>query len=328
MTSGNAHLQVLLSDSVTPPSEQHHLLIAFRFGSDPGADDHPAIVDVGLEPVGGDAVYECWWTTDPVSYRTSGEMRIAECCNYSVLIHKVDETPEGNLASLTEAAYRDIFKALQSTAHPRMAKVWNYLGAINEGEGDNERYRRFSVGRAAAFAKNALNDSSAPAGTGIGTRHDNGLTIITLSSRHPMLLAENPRQISAFQYPRQYGPSSPKFARGAAVFAGSHALHLLSGTAAIVGHESLHPFDVEQQLEETLRNIAALGASLSLLHGDSVYRVYMRQPGDTEAIAAKIKSQLGIERDRIVFLHGDICRSELLIEIDGVRVQQVPAAKS
>ena len=328
MTSGNAKLQVLLCDSITPPSEQHHLLIAFRFGSEPGANDHPAVVDVGLEPVGHNAIYECWWTTEPVNYRTRGEMRIAECSNYSVLIQDVDETPAGDLASLTEAAYRDVFKALQSTRHPRMAKVWNYLGAINEGAGDDERYRKFSVGRAAAFAECALADSSAPAGTGIGTKRENGLTIITLASRHPMLLAENPREISAFQYPRQYGPSSPKFARGAAVFAGSHALHLLSGTASIVGHESLHPFDVDLQLEETLRNIAALGESLSLLHCDCVYRVYMRQPGNIESIAATIKSTLGVERDRIVFLYGDICRSELLIEIDGVRVQQVPVAKS
>ena len=324
MTAGNDYLQVLLSDSITPPSAGQDLLVAFRFGQDPNAADHPAIVDVSLDPIGREFVYECWWIRGSVSYRNIDAMRVSECADYTVLIQDLAEPPSGDLAALTKAAYRDIFEALQATAHSRMAKVWNYLGAINEGDGDEERYRKFSVGRAAAFAEFALLDHSAPAGTGIGTTRARGLTIITLASRHPLLLAENPRQTSAFQYPRQYGPSSPKFARGAAVFAGSHALHLLSGTAAIVGHESLHPADVELQLDETLRNIAALGESISVLDGDSVHRVYMREPGDINTIAAKLESQLGIKQEEMLFLRGDICRSELLIEIDGVRIPRSP----
>lgn len=313
-------MQVLLSNSITPPDADHELLVAFRFGPDPATDDHPAVVDVGLDPIGHELIYECWWIRDTVSYRTAGDMRISECSDYALLIQDIAEAPSADLVTLTKHAYRDIFEVLQSNVHARMAKVWNYLGAINDGDGDAERYRKFSVGRAAAFAEHALPDHAAPAGTGIGTGRDRGLTIITLASRHPLLLAENPRQISAFEYPRQYGPSSPKFARGAAVFAGSHALHLLSGTAAIVGHESLHPANVDLQLDETLRNIAALGESLSVTHGDSVHRVYMREPGDIESVATKLQSQLGVDRDDIVFLRGDICRSELLIEIDGVRV--------
>ena len=320
MSPGNDYLKVLLSNSITPPDANHELLVAFRFGPDAATDDHPAVIDVNLEPIGRELVYECWWIRDSVSYRTVNGIQISECSDYALLIQDIAEPPSGDLVTLTKLAYRDIFEVLRSTVHTRMAKVWNYLGAINDGDGDAERYRKFSVGRAAAFAEYALPDHAAPAGTGIGTRRDRGLTVITLASRHPLLLAENPRQISAFEYPRQYGPSSPKFARGAAVFAGSHALHLLSGTAAIVGHESLHPADVELQLDETLRNIAALGESLSVTHGDSVHRVYMREPGDIESVATKLQSQLGVDRDEIVFLRGDICRSELLIEIDGVRV--------
>lgn len=324
MTSGGDHLQVLLSDSIEPPSSAHQLLVAFRFGTDPGSAKHPAVVDVSLDLIGQERVYECWWTRDTVRYRNIGDMRVAECADYSVLIQDIAEAPEDDLVALTKAAYRDIFAALQSTAHTRMAKVWNYLGAINDGEGDEERYRRFSIGRADAFAEFSLPDNAAPAGTGIGTNRDRGLTIVTLASRHPSLLAENPRQTSAFQYPRQYGPRSPKFARAAVVFAGSHTLHLLSGTAAIVGHESLHPSDVDLQLDETLRNIAALSDSLSDPEGDSVHRIYMRQPGEINAVAAKLESQLGVKRDEMLFLQGDICRSELLIEIDGVRVLKSP----
>lgn len=320
MSPGNDYLQVLLSNSIESPGPDYELLAAFRFGSDPDAGEHLAVIDVGVEAVGHQVIYECWWIRDSVNYRKIGDMRIAECADYAVLIQEIGEQPGDDLVALTKQAYREIFEALPTTAHPRMAKVWNYLGAINDGDGDAERYRQFSIGRAAAFAEFSLADHAAPAGTGIGMTRSHGLVIVTLASRHPQLLAENPRQISAFDYPRQYGPSSPKFARGAAVFAGSHALHLLSGTAAIVGHESLHPGDAALQLDETLRNIAALGESLTVTHGESIHRVYMREPADIESIAAKLRTNLGIERDDIVFLRGDICRSELLIEVDGVRV--------
>ncbi len=322
MTSGHRYLQVSLGDSISPPSTDQHLLVAFRFAADANNTSHPAVVDIALEPLESNEIYECWWVAEPVSYRRNGSIRIAECSDYAVLVQEIDEGPGDDLTSLTQNAYRETFQTLRSTDHSRMAKVWNYLGAINSGDGDNERYRQFSVGRASAFSEYALPDDASPAGTGIGTRLQRGLTIITLASRHPLLLAENPRQVSAFQYPRQYGPSSPKFARGAAVLTGSHALHLLSGTASIVGHESLHPLDVEAQLEETLRNIAALGGSLSVLDGDSVHRVYMREMGDTDAIATELQERLAVRRDQIVFLRGDICRRELLIEIDGVRVQE------
>ena len=69
---------------------------------------------------------------------------------------------------------------------------------------------------------------------------------------------ENPRQLSASLYPPRYGLRSPMFARAALVPNGRGAQLLVSGTASIVGHESLHIGDPERQLEETARNFEAL----------------------------------------------------------------------
>ncbi len=311
---------MLISDSIVPPSPMHELLVAFKFGSAPDTEEHPAIVDTYLEPIGHSVVYECWWVAEPVSHQNVGDMRIAECSDYAVLIQHSVEKPNDELICQSQAAYRDIFAALRTSTHSRIAKVWNYLGAINEGDGDAERYRRFSVGRAKAFADFAVPDSAAPAATGIGTRRSRGLTTITLASRHPQFLIENPRQVSAFQYPKQYGPSSPKFARGASVFAVDHTLQLLSGTAAIVGHDSLHPFNTELQLDETLRNITALSDSLSILDRGSIFRVYLRDADDLKLVNDKLVSQFQIDSAQLIFLQGDICRRELLVELDGVRV--------
>jgi chorismate lyase/3-hydroxybenzoate synthase len=317
----NQHLRIELTDSISPPTAEHNLLIAFRFGEKPAAQDHPAVVDTHLDTVDHDCLYECWWIAEPVTYRGTGISRISECDAYAVVVQDNDESEGENLEKLTYNAYIDLLGAVRSTGHKQIAKIWNYLGGINEGDGDLERYRRFSVGRAAAFTDMAVADTSAPAATGVGTRRDFGLTIIALASKHSLQLSENPRQLSAFRYPRQYGPSSPKFARGGIVANDRHHLNILSGTAAIVGHESVHPYDVDSQVDETFRNLSALNETVNVIDRNSVLRVYLRNPDDHSVVAQKLANQFGLGSDRVAYLRGNICRRELVVEIDGVRIQ-------
>lgn len=325
----SSNLHVSLASDLTPPTPAHNLLLAFHFGATPAPDEHPAIVSPQLQPIDRDQIYETWWVDDEVNYYTKGAMRIAECADYAFIVYENDESAHDNHEQLTYEAYRELLDVVQSTQHPRLVKIWNYLGGINEGEGDLERYRQFSVGRALAFRESGVSDEHAPTGTGVGTVLDRGLSIIALCSTRDFSLAENPRQVSAFQYPRQYGPQSPKFGRGGSVATANHRLHLLSGTAAIVGHESMHPNDTEAQLDETLRNLDSLCDAVSevnngnprlVLDEQSVLRVYLRNPDDYPAIADKLKSRLGPGADQIAYLQGNICRRELTVEIDGVRV--------
>jgi len=324
-----SRLRVTLSNGIDAPAAGLELLLAFHFGGDP-TREHPAVVNLDLEPIGCDDLYECWWTDDKVEFRSIGAVRIAECDDYAVAVLECDERGDDDHIRLTYDAYRELLDTISRTRHRQLVKVWNYLGGINEGEGDRERYRQFSIGRAMAFAETGITDESSPTGTGVGTQRDRGLTIIALASDREFALAENPRQVSAFHYPRQYGPKSPKFGRGGSVATDSHRLHLISGTASIVGHESMHPGDTNLQIEETLRNLDALCRSVSTLDENSpalslddqcVLRVYLREPGDYGKVADKLKQKLGLDRAHIAFLRGDICRRELMVEIDGVRVQ-------
>ena len=326
----SSNLHVSLASDLTPPTPAHNLLLAFHFGTTPAPDKHPAIVSPQLPPIDRDQIYETWWVEDDVNYYTKGSFRIAECADYAFVIYEHDESGFDDHEAFTHAAYREMLDVVQSTQHPQLVKIWNYLGGINEGDGDDERYRQFSVGRAHAFHESGISDENSPTATGVGTVLDRGLAIIALCSTRDYSRAENPRQMSAYQYPRQYGPQSPKFGRGGSVATAGHHLHLLSGTAAIVGHESMHPDDTEAQLDETLRNIDSLcdavtevnnGDSKFVLDEQSVLRVYLRNPDDYPLIADRLKSRLGPSADQISYLHGNICRRELMIEIDGVHVQ-------
>lgn len=322
-------LTVTLSDDIVPLSGNHNLLVAFQFGASPPSTQHAAIVNPGLESIDGGDMYECWWYDGEVNVTTCDDVRIAQCEDYAVaILQRPDSAPE-DFRQTTYDAYHDLLRAVQETEHRHLIKIWNYFAGINDGDDDREKYRQFSIGRADVFEELGILDETVPTGTAVGSVRDSGLSIIALISKHGLYAAENPRQVSAFKYPRQYGPRSPKFSRGGCVSIGNHSLFLLSGTAAIIGHESVHPYDVSLQTGETLENLDQLCKAISglrsegpalVLDKECVLRVYLRDPGDRVFVAAQLQELLGITESNAVFLHADICRRELMVEVDGVRV--------
>ena len=320
-------LAITMGPEVRAPSPAHGLLVAFHFGHEALVEPCEVIVNPGLDPIIGDDVFECWWYRGDVLHKRTGDIRIAECEDYALVILQREDVPPEQFRQVTYVAYRDLLEAVQSTGHGHLVRIWNYFSDINVGDGDAEKYRQFSVGRAEAFDEVGLFDTSVPAGTAVGSE-DGALSIIALVSKHDFLPAENPRQVSAYRYPRQYGPKSPKFSRAGCVVTQDHHLFLISGTAAIVGHESAHPYDTELQLEETLDNLEHLARAMSNAPGggpdleldtDSILRVYLRDPKDLNRVAHRLRRYLGSIDRNVVFLRADICRRELMVEIDGVR---------
>ena len=238
----------------------------------------------------------------------------------------VHDDAEAGLAALSEQAYRDVFATLATTGYAHLQRVWNYLPRINADGGGLERYRQFNLGRQQAFlACGQPAFEGAPAACAIGTR-GGPFSLSFLAGRTRPLAVENPRQVSAYRYPQVYGPRSPSFSRAALVDAGGGSTALLiSGTASIVGHESRHGGDVRAQTRETLANLQAL---IDAAHGHTPARyalrelacvVYVRHAGDWPAIRAELNAALGAEAPALrgaVALEADICRSDLLVEIE------------
>lgn len=223
---------------------------------------------------------------------------------------------EGDTADITCELYRQVFACAQARGFEHLLRVWHFLPRINRGDDDREHYKQFCTGRALAFDTRGPSRGPLPAGTAIGTLAGNELLIYFLASRTPGVQIENPRQVSAFDYPRQYGPRQPLFSRAMAWPQGAPRRLIVSGTASIVGHESRYADDLQGQLEETWRNLECLreqaGADEPL-----ALRVYIRRRTDHEAIRAFLAARLP-ERTAVVYLHADICRAELLVEIEGV----------
>jgi chorismate lyase / 3-hydroxybenzoate synthase len=239
----------------------------------------------------------------------------------------IDVAEASGLEAAASHAYAGLFNALHSTGFTHLLRVWNYLPRINEEGAAMERYKLFNAGRQQAFleaGERAFEGS--PAACAIGSA-DGPLRVRFLAGRGAVRHVENPRQVSAYRYPQRYGPRAPTFSRAALATVGEGRLGLfVSGTASIVGHESVHHGDVRAQVRETVANLhAVLGNarrksnarwSLRDVHGV----VYVRHAHDHAAVVdelARTAPELGCDAAELVFLHADICRRELDVEIEG-----------
>lgn len=168
-----------------------------------------------------------------------------------------------------------------------------------------------------------------------GNRHrlaGGGIPFYFLACRAGRVIhLENPRQVPAYSYPRQYGPKSPSFARATYLTrpgwpASAGALYV-AGTASILGHETVHAGDVGRQCDVALENIAHLISAANLsrhgigcgydLNDLRLIKVYTRHLSDIPLVERKCREAFSPEAD-IRFLNVDICRRDLLVEIEGV----------
>jgi len=237
---------------------------------------------------------------------------------------EVDEREHGGILAATAFAYRAIAQFQASSRFPHLLRTWNYFDAINRGAGDSERYRQFCSGRVAGLEGLPL--AQHPAATVIGRRDgDFVLQVYWLAGRHPGIALENPRQFSAYNYPKQYGPTSPTFSR--AMLVASDTL-MISGTASIVGHASQHTGSVAAQVDEILANLGslvkaarvhapALPATLGI---GSLIKVYVRNHADLPLVESRLRTLLTDETPRLV-LQGDVCRADLSVEFDCVHAR-------
>lgn len=230
------------------------------------------------------------------------------------------------LATQVQQAYRDLFAALRETGFVHAQRLWNYLPRINAPLAGLERYRHFNQGRQQAFLEaGQAAFEGAPAACALGTSHG-PYCLRVLAARTPSQPLENPRQVSAYHYPTSYGPRSPTFSRAALVplGAGRTAL-LISGTASIVGHATQHLGDVAAQTDETLNNLQAL-CEVAGRHGgpmvalsDLVCTVYLRDPAQLGRVQQALAQRLGAQAPLLqhaLYLQADICRHDLLVEIE------------
>lgn len=219
-----------------------------------------------------------------------------------------------------------------------IVRQWNYIeqiARVPKTNGEQQNYQIFNDVRAHYYTRGEFR-SGYPAATGIGM--DTGGVIIDFMALseseqvriHPIA---NPGQIDAHRYSEQVlegrstGKCTPKFERAKmVVLNGIHHYFYVSGTASILGEQTMHVGDVEKQTGTTLDNIENLfseenqetmGVRFDMKQVRfSHLRVYVKRMEDVPAVRRVCESRLHC--DSILYLESDVCREELLVEIEGV----------
>ncbi len=226
-----------------------------------------------------------------------------------------------DLETATGRLYERMFEIAGSR---HLYRVWNYVPEINASSQGLENYRRFCRARSVAFESRfgAGFRSLLPAASAVGAEAG-PLAIGFLSGCAEPLRFESPRQVPAFDYPREYGPRPPSFSRATAVAAGGQRLVFVSGTAAIRGHASVASRDIDGQLRCTIDNLAliadAAGAGPDLRRAGRsrrFFKVLLRNPADLAVTQDRLAERILRPGDTVSYLRADICRPELLVEVE------------
>lgn len=294
----------------------------------PGAIPH---LTVPMARSNQESFVESWSSTAPRKEGgTRGDLIYSEDGEYLFITTIIAEGDDYDKAA--ESRYRQIFELIADLGYSRLFRIWNYIGnMLDTAPSGLQFYQEFVKGRERAFA-NYGGTKLMPAATGIGTR-GSGIGLVALASRTGVPThVENPRQTPAYEYPEQYGPKAPSFARATVLnhntASESYTQSLyVSGTSSILGHESVYCGDFNAQLTTTLENLAALvdGKNLARfkvhkgfdLTDASLMKVYVKRSTDITKAYERVHKYVGKQTD-VRYLNVDICRKELLVEIEAV----------
>ena len=210
-------------------------------------------------------------------------------------------------------------------------RQWNYIPKITEFDKEFQHYQQFNDSRTLFYQKTKWANGY-PAATGIGTQYGPlVIDLIAVQGHDDEFAIKNPRQIDAHVYSEQVllgendlylkQKSTPKFERAKLIVDQDTSVVFVSGTAAIIGEESLSIDDAAKQTILTFENIESLvdqenldGYKMFEASRIDAMRVYIKNEKDFEKIHNICEERY--PSASFIYLLSDVCRDELLVEIE------------
>ncbi|MCX6225696.1 MAG: endoribonuclease L-PSP [Bacteroidia bacterium] len=212
-------------------------------------------------------------------------------------------------------------------------RQWNYIESITAISSGKQNYREFNRARSRFYSSTSW-ENGYPAATGIGIKIGGVIVEIeALKCLGPSVrnvAINNSFQVPAHQYSckvlegNEDSFATPKFERARLLSAPEDVRVYVSGTAAIRGEASVPDADATEQARITMENISNLIAAATLESGNGVRKepvfevlvIYLKNESDYIDINRFMNSDFPTITP--VFLLADICRDELLVEIEAV----------
>lgn len=224
----------------------------------------------------------------------------------------------------------DQILASQSFRFGNVARMWIFLEDILQW------YDAFNAVRTEKFRalgllpqqiiESEMDGLYLPASTGIGARNPMDASclsdLLAVSGDVQVAILPGKQQRSAFRY-------GSAFSRGVCVRDGGYDQIYVSGTAAIDEQgRSLYPVNPEAQIRKTIDTIESLIADRGARLGDiSAATIYLKRP-EFLAVYKRVADAFGLSRMPAVCVVSDICRDELLFEMDALAVAGGPQSET
>ncbi|HUV01364.1 MAG TPA: hypothetical protein VMW32_10410 [Bacteroidales bacterium] len=217
-----------------------------------------------------------------------------------------------------------------------LVRQWNYIGNILKVKEEFQNYQIFNEVRSEYYQKYRT-VKGFPAATGVGMRLGGViLDFCAVAARESVRIVpiDNPNQVNAYDYGQQVlkgmagkGQSvkhPPQFERALLLVNNQFATLYISGTASIIGQETIGRGDVEEQTIVTIENIKKmadteginqlLGGLILYSSRFSLVRVYIKNRNDFGIVKAVCEEHF--PDVPAVYILADVCRDDLLTEIE------------
>jgi hypothetical protein len=209
-----------------------------------------------------------------------------------------------------------------------IVRQWNYIGNITSITDKGENYHNFNSVRSRNYAAYRT-QKVFPAATGIGIKHGGvSLDFFAVKGGDELGIfpVNNPEQVRPYQYGQVVlkGVQCPQFERAMAVsYANEYSL-FISGTASILGQDTIGIDDIEKQTIVTIENIMKLvdtnnrngspGTTSFDTENLILLRVYVKKQSDFTKVKQICSSYFNGAPS--VYIEADVCRENLLVEIE------------
>ncbi|MDO8951214.1 MAG: hypothetical protein Q7U86_01250 [Draconibacterium sp.] len=289
-------------------------------------------------PLAGKVIIEAcfydplFWRTEFVSKGENGAV-LFEQEDSRILIGNVQSFENENCRHNSENAFRQLKEIFRSGGFPinSIVRQWNYIENILGFDVKKQRYQEFNDVRS-DFYGDSFRGKGYPAATGIGMKQG-GIIIEFIAIQSCKLISfpiDNPEQIAAHSYSKNVLvgeecvlKTTPKFERARFLELFGKKVIFISGTASIRGEHTVGDGDPAIQTEVTIDNIKQLYSDKVLSkisNGDLVAkyghaRIYVKDRKDFAAIKKTFRLHFG--NLPVVYIVADICRPDLLVEIEG-----------
>ncbi len=238
-----------------------------------------------------------------------------------------------NAKAVSFQLYTNLFSFLKKRPSFSLIRVWNYVPSIikdlDDPKYDCEIYRCFNHGRYTAFKNHfGANHSKwkIPAASAVGC-NDQMMKIEFFASDVNPVYINNKIQTPSIDYSEKYGNVPPVFSRGVIFKKNNQTFLISAGTASVVNEETLHKNNLYGQLMQSIQNLRILTSQFNLKQYNVHYsfgledlvllRTYYRKESDRQFLSKMLK-KIVVSNCQLSFLKADICRKDLLVELEGI----------